>query len=157
MTAKAKSKPQEQKMDTARAVALVAKHGNVSAAARAAGVHESTMSKHYARRAGAAAVSARTVTKSPPPATPKSRTIADFQRENDQAWKIRDGIKRLFGGGVYMTDAEFREAVGGNPARWRAAADATEFSDNRLRHKGEILWAATGTITEMKQILGVAI
>jgi hypothetical protein len=87
----------------------------------------------------------------------QARTLDDFRRENDQGWKIRDGIKRLLTGGVYMTDAEFREAVGGNPARWRAAADSSEFKANRFRHKGETLWAGATTVMEMKRIVGVAI
>jgi hypothetical protein len=88
---------------------------------------------------------------------PVARTIADFRREHDQAWKIRDGIERLFDGGVIMTDAEFREAVSGHPSRWRASADASEFRENRYRVKGELFWASKETIREMRRICGEAI
>lgn len=99
----------------------------------------------------------------PPPATPKkqqqpaSRTLEDFRREHDQTWKIRDGLKRLFSGQVIMTDAEFREAVSGNPSRWRAAADHPDFRENRYRVAGEFLWASKETIREMRKIKGEAI
>lgn len=89
--------------------------------------------------------------------TPVSRTIDDFRREHDQAWKIRDGLAKLFDGGVIMTDAEFREAVSGNPARWRGAADLSEFRDNRYRVGGELLWASRETIKEMRRIRGEAV
>jgi len=88
---------------------------------------------------------------------PDGRTLADFRREHDQAWKIRDGIKRLLRGDRYMTDAEFRDAVRGNTARWRAAADAQEFRANRYRVGGELLWASEDTIREMRRIRGEAI
>ena len=87
----------------------------------------------------------------------RKRTLSDFVRENDESWKIRDGLKRMFADGTYMTDAEFREAVAGNSARWRGAADSTEFDDYKLRHKGELLWAAPDTITQMKRIIGRAV
>lgn len=87
----------------------------------------------------------------------KARTLADFRKEHDQAWKIRDGLKRLFGGQVIMTDSEFRDAVSGNPSRWRAAADMTEFKENRYRVSGELYWAAKETIREMRKIKGEAI
>ena len=95
----------------------------------------------------------------PVKATPvvATRTLADFRKDHDQAWKIRDGLKRLFGGGVIMTDAEFREAVSGNPSRWRAAADQTEFRANRYRVNGETLWASVDTIREMRKIRGEAV
>lgn len=86
-----------------------------------------------------------------------TRTLADFRREHDQAWKIRDGLNRLFGGQVIMTDAEFREAVCGNPNRWRSAADQTEFKENRYRVGGEVLWASKETILEMRKIRGEAV
>lgn len=90
-------------------------------------------------------------------AAPTGRTIGDFRKQHDQTWKIRDGLKRLFSGGVIMTDAEFREAVGGTSNRWRAAADATEFAPNRYRVKGDLLWASKETITEMRRIMGEAV
>lgn len=101
----------------------------------------------------------------PPPKTPAksalvaapARTLADFRRDHDQSWKIRDGLKRLFGGGVIMTDAEFREAVNGNPSRWRAAADQAEFKPCRYRVRGELLWASPDTIREMRKICGEAV
>lgn len=95
-----------------------------------------------------------------PPAAPSSvkvRNLTDFRREHDQAWKIRDGLKRLFAGGVYMTDAEFRDAVSANPSRWRHAADSSEFSEYRYRVHGEVLWASKETIREMRKIRGEAI
>jgi hypothetical protein len=85
------------------------------------------------------------------------RTLADFRREHDQVWKIRDGIKRLFRGKEILTDAEFRQAVGGNPSRWRSAADMEEFRANRYRVSGEMLWAGANTINEMRKIRGEAI
>jgi len=85
------------------------------------------------------------------------KTISDFRREHDQSWKIRDGLKHLFAGGRYLTDAEFREAVKGNPSRWRAAADRAEFKDNRYRVQGETLWASADTILEMRRIRGEAV
>lgn len=91
------------------------------------------------------------------PSGAKVRTLGDFQREHDQAWKIRDGLKRLFAGGVYMTDAEFRDAVSANPSRWRHAADSSEFSEYRYRVHGEVLWASKETIREMRKIRGEAI
>lgn len=93
----------------------------------------------------------------PKPAPVAARTIEDFRREHDQAWKIRDGLKRLFGNGAYMTDSEFREAVSGNPARWRAAAELSEFKEYRYRVSGELLWAAPATIREMRRIKGEAV
>jgi hypothetical protein len=87
----------------------------------------------------------------------KTRTLADFRREHDQVWKIRDGIKRLLRNGAYMTDGEFREAVGGSSTRWRAAADSPEFRENRYRVGGEWLWASKETIREMRKIKGEAI
>jgi hypothetical protein len=85
------------------------------------------------------------------------RNLADFRKEHDQSWKIRDGLRRLFAGGVYMTDAEFRQAVGGNSARWRLAADDKEFIPNRYRVNGEVLWASAATIKEMRRIKGEAV
>jgi hypothetical protein len=85
------------------------------------------------------------------------RTLEDFRKAHDQSWKIRDGLRRLFSGSAYMTDAEFREAVSGNPSRWRSAADAQEFAENRYRVSGEILWASKDTIRKMRQIRGEAI
>ena len=82
------------------------------------------------------------------------RTLEDFRKEHDQSWKIRDGLKRLFREDIIMTDAEFREAVRGNPTRWRAAADSTEFSRNRYKVQGELLWANEDTILEMRRIRG---
>ncbi len=86
-----------------------------------------------------------------------ARTLDDFRQEHDQTFKIRDGLKRLFCAGVYMTDCEFRDAVRGNPARWRSAAEAAEFRDNRYRVAGELLWASKQTIREMRRIRGEAI
>ena len=93
----------------------------------------------------------------PAPAPSSARTLADFRRQEDQTWKIQDGLKRLFKGDTYMTDAEFREAIGGNPQRWRSAADATEFRENKFRYRGDVLWGSRETIAEMKQIVGMAI
>ncbi len=138
-------------MDRQAAVDAVRKTGgNVAAAARALGVAKSTVQRAVARQDGAAPAKA---------AKPgvAGRTLADFRREHDQTWKIRDGLKRLFGGGVIMTDAEFREAVNGNPARWRAAADQTEFKEHRYRVSGEVLWASKETIREMRKIRGEAV
>jgi hypothetical protein len=92
-----------------------------------------------------------------PKPTSTGRTLADFRKSHDQSWKIRDGVRRLLVGGIYMTDAEFREAVGGNPARWRVAADASEFAQFRYRVQGELLWASAATIKEMRKIRGEAI
>lgn len=137
------------------AEALVAKHGTVASAARAAGMPYTTFERRLkgvkpgTPRTG---VKAREVEQVAP-----ARSLDDFRREHDQTWKIRDGIKRLFKGGVYMTDAEFREAVGGNLSRWRSAADASEFRENRYRVGGEWLWASKETIRQMRQIRGEAV
>ena len=88
---------------------------------------------------------------------PAMRTLADFRREHDQTWKIRDGLRRLFTGGVIMTDAEFRNAVNGNATRWRSAADAAEFRENRYRVSGEMNWGSKETIREMRKIRGEAV
>ena len=143
------------KMTPERAAELVAKHGSIAKAAAAAGIGKTTMRKWYMRSNVVERVPKKPQVAAKP--TGKARTLDDFRKQNDQAWKIRDGLKRLFGGGTYMTDAEFREAVGGNPARWRGAADSTEFEDNRFRHKGEMLWASKDTIREMKRVVGVAV
>lgn len=125
--------------------------------AAAVGVAKSTVQEAFAgakrnHRAGIAAKPKPTA----PEAAP-SRTLADFRREHDQTWKIRDGLRRLFAGQVIMTDAEFREAVSGNPSRWRAAADQSEFKEHRYRVGGELLWAGKETIREMRKIRGEAI
>jgi hypothetical protein len=152
----------------------VKKHGSANAAARATGacnmnIYRALWGSRKKCEAGNAHVckpvtsgrSLATAEDGAGPARAKpvsaTRTLADFRREHDHTWKIRDGLRRLFGGGVIMTDAEFREAVGGNPARWRAAADATEFRANRYRVGGEVLWAAANTIREMRLIRGEAI
>jgi len=98
--------------------AVKAQGGNVRAAARALGIPRTTLQNMLKRPAGSAVQDK---------AEQVGRTLADFRREHDQTWKIRDGLKRLFNGGIIMTDAEFREAVSGNPSRWRAAADQSEF------------------------------
>jgi hypothetical protein len=129
-------------------------NGNVSAAARALGVHKSTVQramKHFPSVAQTKCAVSKT------PGDPIARTLADFRKEHDQTWKIRDGLRRLFGGSVIMTDAEFREAVNGNPSRWRAAADQTDFKENRYRVGGELLWAHKDTIRAMRKIRGEAI
>jgi hypothetical protein len=56
-----------------------------------------------------------------------------------------------------MTDGEFRDAVCGNPTRWRVAAEASEFRENRYRVQGELLWATKETIREMRKIRGEAL
>jgi hypothetical protein len=123
-------------MDAAEAVE---KYGNITEAAKALGMPRTTFRRKLA-------------------AVPKTtRTIDDFRREHDQSWKIRDGINRLFDGGTIMTDAEFREAVCGHPSRWRAAADSSEFRENKYRVKGELFWASKETIREMRRICGEAI
>ena len=127
------------------AAALKAKHGTIAAASRASGVPASTISDALARKTDKAKPE------------PQARTLADFRREHDQTWKILDGLRRLFSGGVIMTDAEFREAVGGNPSRWRAAADLGEFKQYRYRVAGELLWASETTIREMRAIRGEAV
>ena len=136
-------------MTQAEAKALVAKHGGQRAAAKAAGMARTTFRRlcdGQAATRGAAAGGKQA-----------THTLAEFRREHDQAWKIRDGLRRLFGGQTYMTDAEFREAVSGNPARWRAAADQSEFAQHRYRVGGELLWASKETIREMRKIKGEVI
>ena len=86
-----------------------------------------------------------------------TRTLSDFRHEHDQEWKIQDGLRRLFKGNGYMTDAEFRQAVNGHASRWRSAADLPKFRGNRYRVNGELLWASENTITEMRRIKGEAI
>lgn len=113
---------------------------------------------HDAFRAGVAGKGTPTpAAPARPAAAGATRTLADFRRDHDQSWKIRDGLKRLFAGGAIMTDAEFREAVNGNPSRWRAAADQAEFREFRYRVGGELLWAAKDTIREMRKIRGEAV
>ena len=85
------------------------------------------------------------------------RTLNEFRKEHDQTWKIRDGIKRLFKNGVYMTDAEFRDAVCGSSTRWRLAADAPEFAPYRYKVQGVLYWASENTIREMRKIRGEAV
>ena len=86
-----------------------------------------------------------------------TRTLSDFRRQYDQTWKIRDGVKRLLVGDTYMTDSEFREAVGGHPQRWRAAADSMEFEASQFKHGDKLYWAGEDTILEMKRIVGAVI
>jgi len=138
-------------MDRATAETMTRKTGgNVSAAARALGVAKSTVQKALGRHLDARSKVGKVTDVA-------GRTLIDFRREHDQTWKIRDGLRRLFGKQVIMTDAEFREAVSGNPARWRAAADQTEFRENRYRVGGELLWASKETVREMRKIRGEAI
>ena len=128
---------------------LVEEHGSMAAAARVVGMKESTFKDRlHGKKPGRLRLAPAIL------ATTPARTLVDFRKEHDQTWKIRDGIKRMFSGGVIMTDSEFREAVCGNPSRWRAAADATEFKDNRYRVQGELLWASAETIREMRKIRG---
>lgn len=140
-------------MNQQESVRLKAKHGTVKAAARSAGMRTSRFSAILHGLAEDKATVARPAAK---PAQ-EGRTLADFRREHDQAWKIRDGLKRLFSGQVIMTDSEFRDAVSGNAARWRAAAEQTEFRENRYRVSGEVLWASKETIREMRKIKGEAV
>jgi transposase len=129
---------------------------SLSAIAQKLGRSKSTIIEAFGReRKGEPAVPTKNA--KPVLVAPAARTLADFRRDHDQAWKIRDGLKRLFGGGVIMTDAEFREAVNGNPSRWRAAADQSEFKAHRYRVGGELLWASADTIAEMRRIRGEAV
>ena len=143
-------------MTTQEAESLITSHGGSQrAAAKAAGVSRKAIWRALHGQGG----KGRAKAKAAPKATPQvaGRTIADFRKEHDQTWKIRDGIRRLFGGGVIMTDAEFRAVVGGHAARWRTAADDAEFRGNRYRVGGELLWASVSTITEMRKIRGEAV
>jgi len=141
-------------MTQAEAIALRRKHPNQRAAARAACMRTSAFS---AILRGETDTDAKPSAHAKPRADKPVRTIADFRREHDQSWKIKDGLARLFGGGIIMTDAEFREAVGANPSRWRAAAEQTEFRENRYRVNGETLWASKSTIRDMRSIRGEAV
>mgnify|MGYP001617075744 CR=1 FL=1 len=137
--------------------ALIKKHGSAHAAAIAGGIPDTTFRRAMVRLGSVEATTTTTPKKTPSATTTATRTLDDFRREHDQTWKIRDGLKRLFKGGTYMTDAEFREAVGGNSARWRSAADASEFREYKYRVGGEWLWASKDTIKAMRQIKGEAI
>lgn len=99
-------------MTRAQAEEMIGRHGSMRKAAKAEGVARETL-----RRA---------MGPSRPPAAPRlvgNRTLHEFRQEHDQAWKIRDGIKRHFKNGIYMTDSEFREAVGGWIVRVTVQAD----------------------------------
>jgi DNA-binding transcriptional MocR family regulator len=137
-----------------RAKALAAEGKSHRQIAEALGCAKSTVQKHLAKsNAAAPKPQAKSVAEKPA----AGRSLDDFRKAHDQSYKIRDGIKRMFAGGAYMTDAEFREAVGGNPSRWRVAADASEFAHNRYRVQGELLWASEKTIREMRRIRGEAV
>lgn len=135
-------------MSRANAEQLVKRYGSIEAAARASHVSKVMLANLISKTGLVKKVGSM-------PAS-QHRTLQDFRRDNDEAWKIRDGLKRLFAGGVYMTDSEFREAVRGNPGRWRVAADCAEFKENRFRYRGETLWAGKDAIAEMKSIVGMA-
>jgi hypothetical protein len=138
---------------TAEMRLMRAKGMSYAAIAAHAGVAKSTVQEAFgARKRGERVADAK-----PKTDALAGRTLSDFRKEHDQTWKIRDGLKRLFGGQVIMTDAEFREAVNGNPSRWRAAADQTEFKEHRYRVGGELLWASRETIREMRKIRGEAL
>lgn len=144
-------------MTREEAIKLKEKHGTVRKAAKVAGMRTATFSKLVQGKITAQPNKIKSLSKPAKTVPADNRTLADFRREHDQAWKIRDGLKRLFGGQVIMTDAEFREAVSGNPSRWRAAADMSEFKENRYRVGGELLWASKETVREMRKIRGEAI
>jgi hypothetical protein len=133
-------------MTKQEAEVLTKQHGTKAAAARAAGIPVSTFKRVF-DGGGMREHNSESPTK----------TLQDFRKEHDQTWKIRDGLRRLFSGQVIMTDAEFRDAVGGNPSRWRSAADQSEFKPNRYRVSGELLWASKETIIEMRKIRGEAL
>jgi hypothetical protein len=128
-----------------RARQLVSECGSVAAAARKYGIAKTTLSDATHRDRVCAVRE-----------TAATRTLASFREQHDIELKIRHGLKTLLRGDRYMTDAEFREAVQANPARWRAYAERTEFEACRLRVRGEWLWAAASTIAKMKKILGIA-
>lgn len=141
-------------LTTQEAQAMVLKHGNLSRASRAEGIPASTLydalhrEKVLEARKCRRAKRERTVL----------RSLEEFRKAHDPLWQIRNGIKTLFDGtDRYLTEAEFRAAIGASPVRWRSAAGSKEFEANRYRVQGETLWASTETIRAMRRIRGEVI
>lgn len=114
--------------------------------AKHCGVHRDTVVR-YRRLHGA----------SKPQAAKRSsgKTLDDFRKQYDEAYKIREGIKRHLAADAYMTDPEFRDACGVHISRWRRYADEDEFRAYRIRVRSVLYWGSQSTIRAMRRIIGI--
>lgn len=132
-------------MNQSEAAALVKKHGNKEAAARASGVSARTIGRALGGKAMAVPVSAATV------------SLADIIRPHDMVGKAVAAVAGVPAGRL-MTDEALRREVGVGDGRWRSVRGSARLSGHWYAMPDKsLVWGNKATITalsaKMKEIV----